>query len=348
MDSYISNHLDLLTLEHETELNELKYQLDNESAIKCEALGLSILNLEITSIFTSMFGRITFELKYSLKKSLPSSCRVGDEVEVISSNKIILIGIVTKLLIYSIEITVDSIEDTDDILSPVRINKRVSEVTYKKLCSSLQNISQAFTSCHPIVTYVFNTLFNNKNDVIYPPSDRIKRKIIKGSVQGLNESQISAIEHSMHPNSIISLIHGPPGESSPDISIIHCLSVFLIRIYLLGTGKTSTLTDLLLQLVKSNNRVLVCAPSNIAVDNLLDRFIHLPAAKGISCLRLGHPARIDSDLLAYSLDSKLSKFDGKEIIEDIKKEMKLILQFHRSNKRFSSELKSNKVSLRVL
>ena len=47
----------------------------------------------------------------------------------------------------------------------------------------------------------------------------------------------------------VSLIHGPP-----------------------GTGKTTTVVELILQAVKLQNaKILACAPSNIAVDNIIER-----------------------------------------------------------------------------
>jgi predicted DNA helicase len=88
-----------------------------------------------------------------------------------------------------------------------------------------------------------------------------------------------------------------------------------------GTGKTATLAELIIQAVKLNQRILVCAPSNAAVDNLLDRVLHHDGSKGIQVVRLGHPARIDNHLLDYCLDSQIAQCDGKDIVNDIKKEI---------------------------
>jgi ATP-dependent RNA/DNA helicase IGHMBP2 len=66
----------------------------------------------------------------------------------------------------------------------------------------------------------------------------------------------------------IGIIHGPP-----------------------GTGKTTTIVEFIKQAVKIQGaKVLCCAPSNIAVDNILERLI--VRANIPKCVRIGHPARM--------------------------------------------------------
>ena len=65
-----------------------------------------------------------------------------------------------------------------------------------------------------------------------------------------------------------------------------------------GTGKTTTLVELIRQAVRRGDRVLVCAPSNLAVDNLLERLL----AHGEHAVRLGHPARVLPQLREHTLD----------------------------------------------
>lgn len=64
------------------------------------------------------------------------------------------------------------------------------------------------------------------------------------NLPNMNEEQVKAIKlglkHQVH------LIHGPP-----------------------GTGKTTTVCELIVQAVKKGEKVLACAPSNIAVDNIV-------------------------------------------------------------------------------
>ncbi|RMX98470.1 hypothetical protein D0867_12429, partial [Hortaea werneckii] len=93
----------------------------------------------------------------------------------------------------------------------------------------------------------------------------------------------------------VSLIHGPP-----------------------GTGKTHTLIELILQLLARNQRILVCGPSNISVDNIVER---LSSHKGIPMVRLGHPARLLPAVLNHSLEVLTKTSDAADIVRDIRAEM---------------------------
>ena len=90
----------------------------------------------------------------------------------------------------------------------------------------------------------------------------------------LNESQCEAVCFALSACDV-AVIHGPP-----------------------GTGKTTTLVELIRQAVRRGDKVLVCAPSNLAVDNLLERLL----AHGEAAVRLGHPARVLPQLREHTLD----------------------------------------------
>ena len=73
----------------------------------------------------------------------------------------------------------------------------------------------------------------------------------------------------------MAIIHGPP-----------------------GTGKTTTVVELIRQGVARGETVLACAPSNHAVDNLLEKLL----AVGELPVRLGHPARVGARAASAALD----------------------------------------------
>ena len=68
-----------------------------------------------------------------------------------------------------------------------------------------------------------------------------------------------------------------------------------------GTGKTRTLVEIVRQRVARGERVLCCAPSNTAVDNLGSRL----ADAGLRVVRLGHPARVSPALIALTIDAQV-------------------------------------------
>lgn len=83
------------------------------------------------------------------------------------------------------------------------------------------------------------------------------------------------------------------------------------------TGKTYTLIELILQLVQRKLRILVCGPSNISVDNIVERL----APHKLPIIRLGHPARLLPSVLSHSLDVLTQTSEAAGIVKDVRKEM---------------------------
>jgi DNA polymerase alpha-associated DNA helicase A len=109
----------------------------------------------------------------------------------------------------------------------------------------------------------------------------------------LNDSQKEAIRFAVASREV-ALIHGPP-----------------------GTGKTHTLIELILQLLKQKLRLLVCGPSNISVDNIVERL----ASHKVPMVRLGHPARLLPSVLNHSLDVLTRTSEAAALVQDVRKEM---------------------------
>ena len=95
---------------------------------------------------------------------------------------------------------------------------------------------------------------------------------------GLNESQIRALNLIRNARDV-AIVHGPP-----------------------GTGKTTTLIHAILDVFTEEEHVLVCAPSNAAVDLLVEKL----DAEGIEVVRIGHPARVTQNILNNTLDAKIA------------------------------------------
>lgn len=64
-------------------------------------------------------------------------------------------------------------------------------------------------------------------------------------------------------------------------------------------------------------QVLCCAPSNVAVDNLVERLARCKA----KVLRLGHPARLLESIQKHSLDAVIAHSANAGIIADIRKDI---------------------------
>ena len=90
----------------------------------------------------------------------------------------------------------------------------------------------------------------------------------------LNEKQKQAVLESIKQNEIC-IIHGPP-----------------------GTGKTTTLVEIIEQEISKGGRVMVCASANVAVDNLMDKVIKKQqVTRKSSLVRIGHPGKITKETL---------------------------------------------------
>ena len=65
--------------------------------------------------------------------------------------------------------------------------------------------------------------------------------------------------------------------AQPELALIHGTP---------GTGKTTTLIEVILQAVKGGTKVLACAPSDIAVDNQAERLAAqgIKVGGGVSCV----------------------------------------------------------------
>ncbi|MFN5494500.1 MAG: AAA domain-containing protein [Bacteroidota bacterium] len=122
---------------------------------------------------------------------------------------------------------------------------------------------------------------------------------------GLNSMQEQAVKHCLRAQDV-AVIHGPP-----------------------GTGKTTTLVALIRELSKTEKHILVCSPSNLAVDLLAEK-LH---QKGIEVLRLGNPTRISEELLSLTLDGKIVHDPGYKSLKEFRKRADEYRQMARKYKR---------------
>ena len=89
-------------------------------------------------------------------------------------------------------------------------------------------------------------------------------------------------------------------------------------------GKTTVLVELIAQLVSRGQKVLVCAPSNVAVDNLVERLHKIRKPRKLNLVRLGHPARVMDSVLNHTLDSLVNKSEERSFIRDLQKQMHIL------------------------
>ena len=105
-----------------------------------------------------------------------------------------------------------------------------------------------------------------------------------------------------------------------------------------GTGKTTTLVQAIEALTKQGKQVIVCAPSNTAVDNICVQLI----TEKIELLRFGNDEKIHPVVIPFTPDGHVQRSHGKTI-EHIKKSMQKALQVAtRSIRNYTPEAKQEK------
>lgn len=109
----------------------------------------------------------------------------------------------------------------------------------------------------------------------------------------LNVSQREAVNKILSANQL-AVVHGPP-----------------------GTGKTTTLVQAIKALCQQDNqKILVVAPSNTAVDLLTEKL----AEEGLNVIRVGNPARVSERLIHATLDYKMAEHSEMKSIKALKKQ----------------------------
>lgn len=109
----------------------------------------------------------------------------------------------------------------------------------------------------------------------------------------LNEKQQDALKKVLDAKDV-AFIHGPP-----------------------GTGKTTTIVQAIVATVREENQVLVCAPSNAAVDLLADKL----GIQGLNVVRIGHPARVTEQALSKTLDVRIAHHEHYGELRALRKKM---------------------------
>ncbi len=123
-----------------------------------------------------------------------------------------------------------------------------------------------------------DSLLSPKEGVVFDSPDGGEREsevpVESSAINRLNAPQREAIRFALVAKDV-AIIHGPP-----------------------GTGKTTTVAELIRQAVARGDKVLACAASNHAVDNLLEKLLRI----GERPVRLGHPARVVPELRERAID----------------------------------------------
>lgn len=192
-------------------------------------------------------------------------------------------GIVTRLHRDTIQIAIDTWLDTESEAPTFRLEKAGDEISRQRMRQAMEVASAAR-----------NSRLADLRDILLglSPACYQTTSYFAPFNRGLNPSQVEAVRFALSAEDL-AVLHGPP-----------------------GTGKTTTLVELIRQLVHRGQRVLAVAPSHMGVDNLLEQLL----ASGEKALRLGHPARVLPGNRSVSLDEQVENHSEMKLVQKLMRE----------------------------
>uniref|UniRef100_A0A9L0T8C6 Immunoglobulin mu DNA binding protein 2 n=1 Tax=Equus caballus TaxID=9796 RepID=A0A9L0T8C6_HORSE len=319
VESFVARQLDLLELERDAEVEERRSWQENISLKELQSRGVCLLKLQVSSQRTGLYGRllVTFEPRRCVSSAvLPSnSFTSGDIVglyDAANEGSQLATGILTRITQKSVSVAFDESHDCQlslDRESSYRLLKLANDVTYKRQKKALITLRKYHSGpASSLIEVLFGASAPSPASEIGP---------LTFCNASLDASQKEAVKFALSQKEL-AVIHGPP-----------------------GTGKTTTVVEVILQVVKQGLKVLCCAPSNIAVDNLVERLAQCKQR----ILRLGHPARLLESIQQHSLDAVLARSDNAQIVADIRKDIDQVfvknkkIQEKQEKSNFRSEIK---------
>uniref|UniRef100_A0AAY4BSJ6 DNA-binding protein SMUBP-2 n=1 Tax=Denticeps clupeoides TaxID=299321 RepID=A0AAY4BSJ6_9TELE len=296
VERFVSRTLELLQEEREAEIEETRVLQQNVSLRNLQQKGLCLLKLQIGSQCTGLHGRllVIFEPRKGSGPPLLSSNSFGpgdivglSECQGYALQSQLASGVVTRVTPASVSVAFDESLEGLNLQADGLFNlmKLANDVTYRRLTSALNSLNKY--SGGP-ASGLINVLFGYSE-----PHGSPQQTGLEFSNRGLDESQREAVAFALSQRDV-AIIHGPP-----------------------GTGKTTTVVEIIIQAAKQGHKILCCAPSNVAVDNLVERLVR----SKVNVLRLGHPARLLESIQRHSLDAVLTRSDSADVIADIRRDM---------------------------
>jgi superfamily I DNA and/or RNA helicase len=144
---------------------------------------------------------------------------------------------------------------------------------------------------HKVINAESGRLAHLRSVLLGDEEPKFDKKDEKVMIPTLNASQNEAVRNILAARDL-AIVHGPP-----------------------GTGKTTTLVQAIRYTLRTEKQVLVCSPSNTAVDLLTEKL----AREGINVLRLGNPARVSEEVLNNTLDAKITAHENYKDLKHYRK-----------------------------
>lgn len=268
----------LMQLEQREDQAQFKLKNASASIKERRKRGLTWYPITITKEDIGFGGKVVLEIERPARRQELHLFQVGKNASLFldapahsASERLTLNGVITSVRRNTLQLTTTKDELPDWVFDrgTLGIDLTFDEVSYREMNNALSEVmgAQANRLAHlrDVLLGARQASFraHKADDLLYPNL--------------LNDSQLTALRHVVTARDV-AIIHGPP-----------------------GTGKTTTLVQAILETIRRERRVLVCAPSNTAVDLLTEKL----AERGVNVIRLGNPSRVSDLLLDHTLDARL-------------------------------------------
>jgi len=281
---YTDKFYRLVELEREQEMREHEESIRKHSAERRQSEGKAILHLRGRDEGMALEGKLIKFLRQKKGEPLPETeITVGDLVMLSRRDPLMSdnpTGTVVEKTNYSITVAFDN-PQSFLFDKGLRMDLYVNDITYQRMKGALTKLRDADGRLSELRNIIVGT---------QTPKESGKAEIKQWCNQVLNESQKDAVANSLGADDF-HLIHGPP-----------------------GTGKTTTIIEVIEQAVADEQKVLATAASNTAVDNMLGFLLE----RGVDAVRVGHPARVTSKLKQHTLDSLIEVNESYQKSEELK------------------------------
>ncbi len=285
--------LALLLLEQREDLAQFKIKSATSNIQERQRRGLTWYPITITRKDIGFGGKVVLELERPAGQQRLHLFQVGRNASLfgnlpghVPGDLPTLSGVITNLRRNKLQLTTskDELPDWITVGSTLGGGKPASnkfgidltfdEVSYREMDNALREVMRAqgdrLAELRDVLLGARPARFREQSD-----DNRVRDDLFYP--HALNASQLAAVHHVMAAQDV-AIIHGPP-----------------------GTGKTTTLVQAILETVRRERRVLVCAPSNTAVDLLTEKL----AMRGVNVIRMGNPSRVSDLLLQHTLDARV-------------------------------------------
>jgi ATP-dependent RNA/DNA helicase IGHMBP2 len=286
-ESYYDQQLRWLEMEGEAERLRMAVRRQNSRARDPERSGETIVRLKLSDHRTGLAGRLLLDLSKADGSPLPMNrLRVGSPVVVSDDGDFSdegRSGVVSRRTAQTIQVALEQ-WPTGELF---RVDLSPDDTTRRRQAAAIQSARSA--------TGARRRLRDSLLGLLEPRFDNEPKL---NFFSELNPPQQAAVRFALSARDA-AILHGPP-----------------------GTGKTTTLAEVVYQAVARGDRVLACSPSNTGVDNLLEKLVNMLP----SVLRVGHPARVFESLRGHTLDELVESDASQRVIRELWREVEQLMR----------------------